>query len=106
MFELIFDRALVGARDAEGKSIFQGRAFTGFSDIEEEIAGATLDVPFSLEARVKYLGGKYEVAAEPWGVSLFFLSVLPFETDDHLAQDRCRWKTHYRSEPSLRKGCG
>lgn len=31
-----FCRALVGATDANGKSIFVGKAFTGFSNVEEE----------------------------------------------------------------------
>jgi hypothetical protein len=30
---------LVGTTDAEGKSIFAGKAFTGFSNEEEEIVG-------------------------------------------------------------------
>ena len=32
-------RALVGATDANGKSIFSGRAATGFSNTEEEAVG-------------------------------------------------------------------
>jgi hypothetical protein len=32
-------RALVGATDANGKSIFSGRAATGFSNAEEEAVG-------------------------------------------------------------------
>ncbi|KZT29311.1 ThiJ/PfpI [Neolentinus lepideus HHB14362 ss-1] len=57
--------ALVGATDSEGKSIFDGKAFTGFSNAEEEAVGKVKDVPFLLEDKIKSLGGKYE-AAEPW----------------------------------------
>ena len=32
-------RALIGATDANGKSIFSGRAATGFSNTEEEAVG-------------------------------------------------------------------
>ncbi|TFK43586.1 class I glutamine amidotransferase-like protein [Crucibulum laeve] len=62
--------ALVGAVDASGKSIFNGRSFTGFSNTEEEMAGKVKDVPFLLEDKISSLGGKYEKAAEPWGVKL------------------------------------
>ncbi|KAH9853675.1 class I glutamine amidotransferase-like protein [Lenzites betulinus] len=58
--------AIVGATDAEGKSIFKGRKATGFSDLEEEQIGKVKDVPFLLEARIKELGGAYEKAPEPW----------------------------------------
>ncbi|EPQ58984.1 class I glutamine amidotransferase-like protein [Gloeophyllum trabeum ATCC 11539] len=57
--------ALVGATDSEGKSIFEGKAATGFSNAEEEQAGKVKDVPFLLEDKIKALGGKYE-SAEPW----------------------------------------
>lgn len=36
---LVFFRALVGAVRADGKSIFAGKSFTGFSNTEEEIGG-------------------------------------------------------------------
>ncbi|KAI0824733.1 ThiJ/PfpI [Trametes gibbosa] len=58
--------ALVGATDAEGKSIFKGRKATGFSDLEEEQVGKVKDIPFLLEARIKELGGQYEKAKDPW----------------------------------------
>jgi hypothetical protein len=32
-------RALVGATDADGRSIFSGKAATGFSNVEEEEVG-------------------------------------------------------------------
>ncbi|KAH6914964.1 ThiJ/PfpI [Coprinopsis sp. MPI-PUGE-AT-0042] len=59
--------ALVGAVDSEGKSIFEGRKFTGFSNNEEQIMGTVEDVPFLLEDKIVGLGGKFEKAAEPWG---------------------------------------
>ncbi|KAJ7276343.1 ThiJ/PfpI [Mycena haematopus] len=60
--------ALVNVKDAEGKSIFAGKAATGFSDEEEILFHTVKDVPFLLEDRIKSLGGKYEKAAEAWGV--------------------------------------
>ncbi|KII94813.1 hypothetical protein PLICRDRAFT_33628 [Plicaturopsis crispa FD-325 SS-3] len=59
--------ALVGATDADGKSIFAGKAFTGFSNVEEEQVQKVKDIPFLLEDKISSLGGKYEKAAEPWG---------------------------------------
>ncbi|CAE6421867.1 unnamed protein product [Rhizoctonia solani] len=58
--------ALVGVTDASGKSIFDGRDATGFSDAEEEQVGKVKDVPFLLETRIKELGGKYTKASEAW----------------------------------------
>ncbi|KAI0685022.1 ThiJ/PfpI [Cytidiella melzeri] len=57
--------ALVGGVDTEGKSIFAGREFTGFSNEEESIIGQVKAVPFLLEDRLTELGGKY-LKAEPW----------------------------------------
>ncbi|KAJ7591130.1 class I glutamine amidotransferase-like protein [Mycena floridula] len=57
--------ALVAATDAAGKSIFAGKAFTGFSNEEEAIVQAAASIPFSLEDKIVGLGGKYE-RAEPW----------------------------------------
>ncbi|GAB1519261.1 hypothetical protein RhiTH_002327 [Rhizoctonia solani] len=59
--------ALVGVTDASGKSIFDGRNATGFSDAEEEQVGKVKDVPFLLETRIKELGGKYTKAEQAWG---------------------------------------
>jgi hypothetical protein len=61
-------RALVGVTDPKGQSIFAGRRFTGFSNVEEQQMQAVDAIPFLLEDRIKELGGKYEKAAEPWGV--------------------------------------
>ncbi|KAJ6614298.1 ThiJ/PfpI [Mycena sp. CBHHK59/15] len=62
--------ALVGATDADGKSIFAGRAFTGFSNTEEETFDTVKDVPFLLEDKIVSLGGKYSKATEPWGANV------------------------------------
>ncbi|CAK5275573.1 unnamed protein product [Mycena citricolor] len=59
--------AIVGAVDAEGKSIFAGRAATGFSNAEENAVDMVQEIPFLLEDRIVSLGGKYEKAAEIWG---------------------------------------
>ncbi|KAF5388258.1 hypothetical protein D9615_000365 [Tricholomella constricta] len=61
--------ALVGAVDASGRSIFAGKAFTGFSNAEEEITGKGKEIPFLLEDKIQTLGGKFEKASEPWGAS-------------------------------------
>ncbi|KAF8216151.1 ThiJ/PfpI [Mycena galopus ATCC 62051] len=58
--------ALVGVKDAQGKSIFAGRAATGFSNAEEIQIDKVKDIPFLVEDRIISLGGKYEKAAELW----------------------------------------
>jgi hypothetical protein len=65
----LFSSALVGATDASGASIFAGQAFTGFSNAEEEQVGMVKAIPFLLEDELSSRGGKYEKAAELWGVS-------------------------------------
>lgn len=65
----LLNSALVQAVDASGKSIFSGRNFTGFSNNEEEIVGMVQEIPFLLEDKIKALGGQYEKASDPWGVS-------------------------------------
>ncbi|KAI0787174.1 ThiJ/PfpI [Irpex lacteus] len=58
--------ALVQAVDADGKSIFSSRQFTGFSDEEEGLFGTVKDVPFLLESKItSELGGKFSKAG-PW----------------------------------------
>ena len=74
--------ALVGGVDANGKSIFEGRAATGFTNEEEIQADGVKSVPFLLEDKIKSLGGKFEKADKPWGVSAHFLSLLS-PTDSH-----------------------
>ncbi|KAJ6500939.1 class I glutamine amidotransferase-like protein [Mycena sanguinolenta] len=56
--------AIVGATDAEGKSIFAGKAATGFTNTEEAAADMVKHVPFLLEDKIKSLGAKYEKAAD------------------------------------------
>lgn len=63
------DSALLNAVDAEGKSIFAGKEFTGFSNVEEVQVDAVKAVPFSLEDELQKKGGKYS-KAEPWQVSV------------------------------------
>ncbi|KAH9030118.1 class I glutamine amidotransferase-like protein, partial [Lactarius pseudohatsudake] len=46
----------------DGKSIFDGKVVTGFSNNEEKEVGLVEDVPFLLEDRIKLLGGTYEKA--------------------------------------------
>ncbi|CAE6471635.1 unnamed protein product [Rhizoctonia solani] len=58
--------AIVGVKDASGKSIFDGRNATGFSDAEEEQVKMVQAVPFLLETRIKELGGKYTKAEQSW----------------------------------------
>ncbi|KIK59505.1 hypothetical protein GYMLUDRAFT_669460 [Collybiopsis luxurians FD-317 M1] len=57
--------ALVGATTADGKSIFAGKEFTGFSNLEEEAVGGVEIIPFLLEDKIQSLGGKY-VKADSW----------------------------------------
>jgi len=58
--------ALVGAVDANNKSIFLGRSFTGFSNAEEEAVDGVKEIPFLLEDKITELGGKYEKADALW----------------------------------------
>ncbi|KAL0065210.1 hypothetical protein AAF712_002036 [Marasmius tenuissimus] len=59
--------ALVGATGKDGKSVFNGRKATGFSNKEEEMVNMVKAVPFLLEDKIKENGGTYDKAAEPWG---------------------------------------
>jgi hypothetical protein len=43
---------IVGATSRDGKSIFDGKRATGFSNVEEEQAKKTRALPFLLENRV------------------------------------------------------
>jgi len=59
--------ALVQAKDSNGKSIFAGRKFTGFSNAEEEAGGLPVeDIGFLLEDKIQELGGKFESADKLW----------------------------------------
>ncbi|KAJ7591993.1 class I glutamine amidotransferase-like protein [Mycena floridula] len=62
--------ALAGVTDAQGKSIFIGKKFTGFSNAEEEASGLVKAIPFLLEDKISDLGGKYEKADDLWGVKV------------------------------------
>ncbi len=82
--------AIVGVTGEDGKSIFDGKVATGFSNVEEKEIGWVdvsrrripprtafqneyfQDVPFLLEDRIKSLGGTYEKADGLWGVRIVF----------------------------------
>jgi putative intracellular protease/amidase len=51
---------LLQATDRNGNSILKGKRITGFTNNEESAVGLTKAVPFSLENRMKELGGKFE----------------------------------------------
>lgn len=61
--------ALVGVTGADGKSIFDGKAATCLTNVEEEQVDKVKDIPFLVEDRIVSLGGKFE-KAEPWGVKV------------------------------------
>ncbi len=50
---------LLNAKDAQGKSLFNGKQVTGFSNTEEAAVGLTEVVPFLLEDELKNRGGRY-----------------------------------------------
>ncbi|THH13283.1 hypothetical protein EW146_g6912 [Bondarzewia mesenterica] len=58
--------AIVGVTGADGKSIFDGKTATCFTNTEEEQVGKVKDIPFLTEDRIKSLGGTFD-KAEPWG---------------------------------------
>ncbi|KAJ7592004.1 class I glutamine amidotransferase-like protein [Mycena floridula] len=62
--------ALAEATDSQGKSIFVGKSFTGFSNAEEKAVNAVATIPFLLEDEITALGGKYEKAADLFGVKV------------------------------------
>jgi len=62
--------ALVGVKGKDGKSIFDGKVVTGFSNAEEKEKGWEHDVPFLTEDRIKALGGKYVKADKIWGIKV------------------------------------
>lgn len=57
---------LVDAVGMDGRPLVEGRAVTGFSNVEERIMGLTREVPFSLEDELRSHGGKYERGAVPF----------------------------------------
>jgi len=62
--------ALVGAIDADGRSIFSGKAATGFSNDEEEEVGMVNEIPFLLEDKIRALGGLYDKHSKPWNAKV------------------------------------
>jgi putative intracellular protease/amidase len=54
-------------KDAEGRSIVEGKTVTGFSNTEEDGVGLTDVVPFLVEDMLKEKGGKYS-KTEDWQV--------------------------------------
>lgn len=54
-------------KDAEGRSIVEGKTVTGFSNTEEDGVGLTYIVPFLVEDMLKEKGGQYS-KAEDWQV--------------------------------------
>lgn len=61
----------MSATDSSDKSIFAGKAFTGFSNLEEEQVDKVKEIPFLLEDAISKQGGIYEKASQPWAVSLY-----------------------------------
>ena len=55
---------LVKARQKNGHPIVEGRRVSAFTNTEEEAVGLTAVVPFSLENRLKELGGQFERAPD------------------------------------------
>jgi putative intracellular protease/amidase len=60
---------LIGADGADGKPLVAGRTITAFSDAEEDAAGASAVIPFSLQQELTALGAAVEVAA-PFSVNV------------------------------------
>jgi len=55
--------ALVLGKDPNGKSIFEGKRFTAFTNEEEKTYGLTVeDIGFFSEDKIRELGGKFESA--------------------------------------------
>ena len=64
--------ALLNVNGPDGASILKGKKVTGFSDSEEDQAGFTPLMPFSLEKQLnEKSGGGYGKAAENWGEKVF-----------------------------------
>ena len=54
--------ALLAARDGQGRTVFEGRRVTGFSNAEERAVGLDEVVPFLLQDRLVASGGIYSCA--------------------------------------------
>ncbi|KZP23739.1 class I glutamine amidotransferase-like protein [Athelia psychrophila] len=68
--------SLLNATDSSGKSIFNGKPFTGFSNAEEEALCKVKEIPFLLEDAIAQKGGKYEKASELWGAHVVVSGIL------------------------------
>jgi putative intracellular protease/amidase len=55
---------LVSAKRTDGKSILFGKKVNAFTDAEEMAAGLATVVPFTLESRIRELGGLFEGVAD------------------------------------------
>jgi len=58
--------ALAKVTDEAGKSIFDGKEATAFSNAEEAALGGLKGVPFLIEDEIPKLGGRYTKAKEPF----------------------------------------
>lgn len=63
--------ALLHCVDVNGKSVFEGRAATAFSNAEEQAFGTVDAIPFELETEIVKRGAKFEKASALWGVRHF-----------------------------------
>lgn len=62
---------LINAKLSDGTYLIANSAVTGFSNAEEAQVGLTDVMPFLLETELdKNSGGRFEKAAEPWGVKV------------------------------------
>jgi len=58
--------ALVSVTNADGSSIYKGKKYTGFSNVEEELISGVTGLPFLLETKMQMMGGIYVKADVPW----------------------------------------
>ena len=58
--------ALANVQNADGTSIYYGKKYTGFSNVEEELISGVTGLPFLLETKFQMLGGIYVKAEKPW----------------------------------------
>jgi len=62
--------ALVNVKLADGSYLIKDKEVTGFSNTEEDQAGASSAMPFMLETDLGQNGGKFVKADQPWGVKV------------------------------------
>ena len=58
---------LTGVKLPDGTSLLKGKEVTGLSNAEEDQIKMAQFMPFSLEDKIKEVGGIYKKAAEPFG---------------------------------------